>query len=73
MVKPLSPGAHTIHFTGAVSAFGFGMHINYNLAVGGQMVTAGSLQGAAQAVGSGTDGPLPRKGLTWGRLKSIYR
>ena len=33
MLKPLSPGSHTIHFTASIPEFGFSLDVTYNLEV----------------------------------------
>ncbi len=62
MLVPPSAGPHTIHFTGSIPDFGFGMDITYHLTVGGTSASATSPAGTTPAVRA-----------TWGRLKTIYR
>lgn len=67
MIRPLKAGAHTIHYTGAIPSFGFGMDITYHITVGGTAVQSGEDQLAGPNAGT------PQKKTTWGSIKAIYR
>jgi len=73
MVKPLDAGSHTIHFTGAIPTFGFGMHITYNLTVLAHADAQQGLQAGSQSERSRSGPPVERKRTSWGRVKMIYR
>jgi hypothetical protein len=67
MVTPLSPGPHTIHFSGEFSGI-FALDITYHLTVGTVASTAASDLDAAD--GRAPAGVFP---ATWGQVKAAYR
>jgi hypothetical protein len=73
MLTPLSPGPHTIHFTGTIAASSFTLDIVYhlNVANGNAVVTPGDP--AAGATIAPTAGSDAAGHTSWGRVKSVYR
>ena len=64
MLKPLTPGAHTLHWTASIPDFGFAGELTYHITV-----TSGSSATTGQEPMIAT----PVSSTSWGRLKTIYR